>query len=78
MSIYVKYSRQKFAPVHAMKVYKGMEVNWPIYPQKETLVPIWQESGLAPELVWMFWEKRKISWSCSELNPNLFEIQSSV
>ena len=26
MSIYVKYCRQKFAPVHAMKGYKGVEV----------------------------------------------------
>jgi hypothetical protein len=25
-SIYVKYSRQKFAPVHAMKAYKGVKV----------------------------------------------------
>jgi hypothetical protein len=26
MSIYVKYSSQKFAPVHVMKAYKGVEV----------------------------------------------------
>lgn len=34
-SIYVKYSRQKCAPVHVMKVYKGVEVHWLIYAPPE-------------------------------------------
>jgi hypothetical protein len=52
---------------HNIKIYGGVEMNGYLHaptalpPRKESLVPIGQEAGWAPVLVWTQWQRNNFS-----------------